>query len=79
MNEDTIIITDDNGQEVAFKIYFTFNANDKQYAVLFVEDNPEDLYPFVYDDNGNIEAVENEEELNMIEEVLFAYEDEEKE
>ena len=78
MNEDTIIITDDQGNEVEFKIYFTFNANDKQYAILYQADNPEDLYPFVYDDNGNIESVDNEEEYNMIEEVLYAYENEEE-
>ena len=75
MNDDNIVIIDDDGNEVEMKIYFTFEANDKQYAILYYEDNPEDLYAFEYDDNGNISSVEDKEEFAMIEEILMAYED----
>lgn len=74
--ENSIFITDENGKEVEMKILLTFDYEDKKYAVVYNEDNPDDLYPFTYDDEGNLYAVEDEEELNMIDEVVGAYEEE---
>ena len=76
MKEDSIFIVDDEGKEVEMKIYFTFDANDKQYVLVYEIDNEDVLYPFVYDMEGNIYPVEDEEELEMIEEVRQAYEEE---
>ncbi|MBR5754912.1 MAG: DUF1292 domain-containing protein [Erysipelotrichaceae bacterium] len=76
MKEDSIFIVDDEGNEVEMKIYFTFDANDKQYVLVYEIDNEDVLYPFVYDMEGNIYPVEDEEELEMIEEVRLAYEEE---
>ena len=76
MKEDSIFIVDDEGNEVEMKIYFTFDANDKQYVLVYEIDNEDVLYPFVYDMEGNIYPVEDEEELEMIEEVRQAYEEE---
>ena len=76
MKENSIFITDDNGNEVEMKIYLTFDANDKQYVVVYKLDNEEELYPFIYDEQGNLYPVETEEEMEMVEEVLGAYEEE---
>ena len=76
MSEDSIYIIDDEGKEVLMKIYLTFDANDKQYAVVYAQDNVDELYPFIYDDEGNLYPVENEDELSLIEEVVSAYEEE---
>lgn len=78
MKENSIFITDENGKEIEMKIYFTFEANEKNYVVVYNEDNDEDLYPFIYDEEGNLYAVETEEELQMIEEVVGAYEEKEE-
>ncbi|MBR5341575.1 MAG: DUF1292 domain-containing protein [Erysipelotrichaceae bacterium] len=76
MKENSIFITDDDGKEVEMKIYFTFDMNDKNYVVVYEEGNEDELYPFTYDDEGNLFPVENEEEMQLIEEVVSAYEEE---
>ena len=79
MKENSIFITDEAGEEVEMKILMTFEANQKKYVVVYDEKNEDELYPFVYDDEGNLFAVEDEEEMAMIDEVVSAYEEEEKE
>lgn len=76
MQEDRIFITDENGKEVEMKIYLTFDANDKQYVVVYKDGNEDELYPFIYDDDGNLFEVESKEELDLIDEVVSAYEEE---
>ena len=78
MKENTIYIIDDKGKQVEMKIYLTFDYDDKQYVVVYEDNNIDELYPFVYDDEGNLYPVEDEEELQIIEEVVSAYEQEEK-
>ena len=79
MKDNSIFITDEDGKEVEMKILMTFEANQKKYVVVYDEKNEDELYPFVYDDEGNLFAVEDEEEMAMIDEVVSAYEEEEKE
>lgn len=76
MKENSIFITDENGKEIEMKIYLTFDANNKQYVVVYEQDNEEELYPLVYDNEGNLYPVDDEEEMAMIEEVVSAYEEE---
>ena len=76
MKENSIYISDENGKEIEMKIYLTFDMNDKQYVVVYEEGNEEELYSFVYDNDGNLYPVDNEEELSLIEEVVSAYEEE---
>ena len=76
MQEDRIFITDENGKEVEMKIYLTFDANNKQYVVVYKDGNEDELYPFIYDDDGNLYEVESKEELDLIDEVVSAYEEE---
>lgn len=76
MKENSIYIIDDTGKEVEMKIFLTFDYNDKQYVVVYEENNEDDLYAFVYDDEGNLYPVENEDELDIVDEVVSAYEEE---
>lgn len=71
MLDNTIMITDDTGKEVAMHVLFTFDANDKQYAM--VEDEEENVYALSYDDDGNMEIVEDEEELEMCQELFDTF------
>ena len=76
MKDNSIYIIDEQGKEVQMHIYLTFDYNDKQYVVVYENDNDDDLYPFVYDDQGNLFPVEDEDEMKIIEEVVSAYEEE---
>ena len=76
MSENSIFITDENNKEVEMKILLTFEANEKKYVVVYNESNEDELYSFVYDDNGNLYQIETEDELNMVNEVIDAYEQE---
>lgn len=77
MKENSIFITDENGKEVEMKIYMAFDMNDKQYVVTYVEGNEDELYSFTYDDDGNLFMVESEEEMDAVQEIINAYEEEE--
>ena len=69
--ENTLFIVDEEGKEIQMNIYFTFDMNDKQYVVVYEKDNQDTLYSFTYDEQGNLYPVDNEEELSMIEEVIY--------
>lgn len=77
MKENVIYIVDDQGKEVEMNILLTFEANDKNYVVVYETDKEDDIYAFIYDDDGNLFEVETQEELDMIQEVVSAYEQEE--
>jgi len=73
--DNRIFITDDNGKEIELNILFTFDNNDKNYAVCYQGNNEDELVAFVYDENGNMYAVDDPEELAMIEEVVNAFDE----
>jgi len=76
MDKDSIFITDENGKEVEMKIYLTFDVNEKKYVVVYNRENEDELYSFIYDDDGNLYQIDTDEELQMVKEVVGAYEEE---
>ena len=79
MNDNKIYITDDNGLEREMNILFTFDMNDKNYVVVYEGDNDEELFALQYDEDGNLYVVEDEEELEMVQEVIDAFDEVEDE
>ena len=77
MNEDNILyITDDSGEERAMEIVLNFQLEDTgcRYVLLSdPEDENGDIFAFLYDDDGNLTPVEDEETLTMCSEVLDEY------
>lgn len=73
MDDNIIIITDDKGNEKEMTILFTFDNDDKNYVVCYDKDDEETVYPFRYNDKGELFAVEDEDELSMIDEVVQAF------
>ena len=73
MKDNTIFISDENGKEKQMRIYLTFDMEDKQYVVVYEEGKEDELYAFVYDDEGNLYAVDDSEEMDMVEEVINSY------
>ena len=74
-----ITITDENGKSIEMNILFTFDADDNNYVICYLEGKEDEIYPFRYDEDGNLDVVEDEEELAMIDEVVAAFEGEEDE
>lgn len=76
-NENTMVLIDDDGNEVTFEILFTFESDDynKKYVLFFdpldEDENPEVFYSS-YDDES-LEEVIDEKELEMIEEVFDTF------
>lgn len=75
-NENKIYITDDGGVEHVMEVILTFAINEKNYVIVNEPGNEEDAFVFTYDDDHNLEVVEDEDELNMAAEVLAAFEGE---
>ncbi len=73
--ENTIVVIDENGNEVEMEIVLTFEADNKKF-VLFKNFEDDDVYAYTYDEDGNLEAVENEEDLDICAEVLNTFQDE---
>lgn len=83
-NNDQITIVDENGQEQHFEILFTFESEDfnKSYVLLYPKgtlgDDEVELQAFAYveDENGEegiLQAIETDEEWDMVEEVLNTF------
>lgn len=78
MEDNKILITDENGKEMEMNILFTFDANEKNYVICYEDGKEEDVYPFAYDEQGNLFLVEDEEELKIVDEVLASFDGEEQ-
>lgn len=82
MDSNTLYITTDQGEEKEMNILFTFDSEQygKSYVLFYQEGQEEEIFCMSYDEDGNLNAVEDEEEWEMIEEVLEVYQNgEEKE
>ncbi len=78
--EKSMIITDENGEEREVEILFTYHneERDRYYVLFFEKDYPEDIIAMIYNEEGELIPIEDEEEFAEVEEVLDAYENDEK-
>lgn len=78
MNENnTLIIIDENGEEKVMEILLTFEVDEHHKYVLVTDpEDHDDVYPFGYDDDGNLYEIEDPEEFSMCQEVLNTFLDE---
>ena len=76
MDENTIVVTDELGNEVEYEILFTFEneENGHQYVVYFdpEKDEPE-AQAAIFDDEGGLFPIETPEEWEMVEEVFQSF------
>lgn len=77
MEETNVMtITDESGQEKEVEIILTFEDESKGKSyVLFTDANNDegDVYAYSYDEDGNMQEIEDEEEWEMCQEVLGAF------
>ncbi len=82
MDENTIVVTDELGNEVEYEILFTFEneENGHQYVVYFdpKKDEPE-AQAAIFDDEGGLFPIETPEEWELVEEVFQSFVSEEDE
>jgi uncharacterized protein YrzB (UPF0473 family) len=76
---NTLFITDDEGNEKAYTILFTFSVDEtgKQYVVVQDPEDEEEVYGFSYTEDGELAPLE-EDEYPLVAEVLEAWDGEMK-
>ncbi len=80
LDSNTMFVKDEDGKEVEMEILFTFeNEELKKQYVVFSDPNDEngEVFASCYDDEGNLYPIETDEEWEMVEEVLGAFNEEE--
>lgn len=78
--DNQIIITDEAGVEHNFIIIFTYEneEREKKYVFFSENENSEDVMAMIYDDDGNLFEIEDDEEYSEVEEVFGAYNEDPK-
>ena len=79
MNDSVFYVTDENGESKQMQILFTFmdERSEKNYVV-FVDPNDEEsqeIFASGYAADGSLIPIETEEEWEMVNEVLAAFEE----
>lgn len=76
--DEKLYVIDENGKELAMQILFTFDNEEfgKSYVLFFDPNDPDNIYASSYDDEGNLNLVEDQDEWDMVNEVLEAFQDE---
>ena len=72
-NENTIVLLDDEGNEVEFELIITIEKDEKEYALLRnLEDDSDDMFAFRIDtdEEGDVLIpVEDDQEIQMIQDM----------
>ncbi|MBW9211848.1 MULTISPECIES: DUF1292 domain-containing protein [Terrabacteria group] len=79
MQEDRMLIQLDDGREKEVHILFTVQKDGKDYVVFEDLDNQDGtVYAYLYDENNELVAL-SDEDMEMMEEVIQAFSEEEYE
>ncbi|CVH77912.1 hypothetical protein BN3662_02500 [Clostridiales bacterium CHKCI006] len=76
MDSNNIVIVDENGKEQSFEILFTFTNEQTGRSYVLYYDPEEDepgVMASVYDEEGNLFAIESPEEWDMISDVFDSF------
>ncbi len=78
-NDNTLIIKDDEGNEMVMNILFTYenDENHKKYVFFYDPTKEEEIICMGYDEQGNLMEL-SDEEYDEAEEVLNAYNEDPK-
>ena len=79
-NEKKIIIEDGEGKEHAMEILFTYHneEREKDYVFFYDPEDPDNVIPMIYYEDGRLEDIEDDEEYDEVEEVFNAYQEDPK-
>lgn len=70
-------IQKEDGTEEEFNILFTYHNDNrnKDYVLLYKEENPDDVLLFEYNEDSTLDIVDDEEILSEAQEVLDRYDE----
>lgn len=77
MDTNKMYVKDDQGNEKEMTILFTFEKGKKKYVVYSDPSNEEEVFASAYNEDGELFPIESDEEWDMVEEVLGAFEGDE--
>lgn len=83
MNEKSIFVMDEDGNEVEYEIVLTFKSPDtnQNYVVYKLPGDTDEVMAAIYDETetnaGKLIEIQSDEEFEMIQDVLDAFMDEE--
>lgn len=79
-NENQIIITDAEGKEHLMEILFTYDNEERNTKYVFFYDpsDEENIIVMRYNENGELEDIDDDEEYSEVEEVFNAYNEDPK-
>lgn len=75
LDANHMVIVNEDGEETEVEVLLTFEPdNSKKRFVLIVDpENEDNVFPFTYNENGELEEVTDPDELEMCEEVLNTF------
>ena len=79
MSEENIMkVIDENGNEIEVEILLTFDNDEtgKSYVIFQSLDDEDEVYAYSYTEDGNLDAIDDDKEYEMCQEVLNAFIDE---
>lgn len=82
MNSESIFVIDESGKEVEMTVLFTVESpNTHRNIVCYFDEDDESgqVYASYYDEEGNLELVEDDKEWSFVEEVFGSFLDEDEE
>ena len=79
LDDNKMVITDEDGNEHLVEILFTYHSDErnKDYVVFYEDEESNDVIAMSYTDDGELLEI-SDEEYEEIEEVLNAFDEEEK-
>ena len=80
MKDNQMVITDDQGNEHLMTVLFTYEHEERQkkYVFFYEESDPDNVIAMIYNDEGELFDIEDDEEYAEIEEVFNAYNEDPK-
>lgn len=75
IDQKHMVIVNEDGQEIEVEIILTFASPDgkKQFVLIADPEDSSTVYPFQYNDDGEMEEVTDPDDFNMCQEVCGAY------
>ncbi len=79
-NEKKITVYDSEGNEHLMELLFTYDNEQRgtSYVFFFDPSTPDDILVMRYNENNELEDIDDEEEYAEVEEVFAAYEEDPK-
>ena len=79
MSEENIMkVIDEDGNEIEVEILLTFDNDEtgKSYVIFQSLDDEDEVYAYSFTEDGNLDAIDDDKEYEMCQEVLNAFIDE---